>query len=265
MGVVPLSAATVTAQPGRGVTGVVDGVAHWMGSHRLLEERKQEVPEVHERLLALEAEGNSVVVLGNDAHVCGFICLGDELRPEAVAAIAALHAAGIEHIVMLSGDNRGTAELIAKQVGVDAVEAELLPADKVAAIERLVQRYGAVGMVGDGINDAPALARATLGIAMGAAGSDATIETADVALMADDLGAVAWLIGHSRRTLAIIRQNVIFALGIKLLFLALAVAGHASLWAAIAADAGASLLVIFNGLRLLQGHDAPTARTVAAH
>lgn len=252
IGVVPLSAATVTAQPGRGVTGVVDGVAHWMGSHRLLEERKQELPEVHERLLALEAAGNSVVVLGNDIHVCGFICLGDELRPEAVTAIAALHAAGIEHIVMLSGDNRGTAELIAREVGVDAVEAELLPADKVAAIERLVARYGAVGMVGDGINDAPALARATLGIAMGAAGSDATIETADVALMADDLGAVAWLIGHSRRTLAIIRQNVIFALGIKLLFLVLAVAGHASLWAAIAADAGASLLVILNGLRLLR-------------
>ncbi len=152
---------------------------------------------------------------------------------------------------MLSGDNLGTAKQIAEQAGIDAFEAELLPTDKVAAIERLVATYGTVAMVGDGINDAPALARATLGIAMGAAGSDATIETADVALMSDDLAGVAWLIRHSRRTMAIIRQNVALALGIKVLFLALALAGHASLWATIAADMGASLLVIFNGLRLL--------------
>jgi Cd2+/Zn2+-exporting ATPase len=251
-GVAPAAADGVTALPGRGVQGSVSGVLHWLGSHRLLEERKQELPEVHERLQGLESQGNSVVVIGNDQHVCGFICLGDELRQEAVAAVAALHAAGIEHVVMLSGDNRGTAELIAKQAGVDAVEAELLPTDKVAAIERLVAKYGSVAMVGDGINDAPALARASLGIAMGAAGSDATIETADVALMSDDLAGVAWLIGHSRRTLVIIRQNVALALGIKLLFLGLAVVGHASLWAAIAADMGASLLVIFNGLRLLR-------------
>ena len=251
-GITPAAADGVTALPGRGIQGMVSGVTHWLGSHRLLEERKQELPEVHERLDVLEREGNSVVVIGNDHHVCGFICLGDELRSEAVAAVAALHAAGIEHVVMLSGDNRGTAELIAKQAGVDAVEAELLPTDKVAAIERLVAKYGSVAMVGDGINDAPALARASLGIAMGAAGSDATIETADVALMSDDLAGVAWLIGHSRRTLAIIRQNVALALGIKLVFLGLAVFGHASLWAAIAADMGASLLVIFNGLRLLR-------------
>ncbi len=257
MGISIAPAAMVTALPGRGVTGMVGGVAHWMGSHRLLEERNQERPEVHTQLEALEREGNSVVVLGNDQHVCGFVCLGDEVRPEARAAVAALHAAGIEHIVMLSGDNKGTADLIARQVGIDAVEAELLPADKVAAIERLIERYGAVGMVGDGINDAPALGRATLGIAMGAAGSDAAIETADVALMSDDLGAVAWLVLHSRRTLGIIRQNIMFALGVKVLFLALAVTGHASLWAAIAADAGASLLVIMNGLRLLRLHAPP--------
>ena len=159
-----------------------------------------------------------MVVIGNETHVCGFLCLGDELRPAAIRAVSALHAAGIEHIVMLSGDNRGTAELIAKQAGVDEVEAELQPADKVTAIEKLIERYGSVGMVGDGINDAPALGRATLGIAMGAAGSDAAIEAADVALMSDDLASVAWLITHSRRSLAIIRQNVTFALGIKVLF-----------------------------------------------
>lgn len=252
VGISPVAAGGVTAHPGRGVTGCIAGINHWLGSRRLLEERHQEVSEVHAQLLELERAGNSVVVLGNDSHVCGFICLGDDLRPEAAGTIAALHAAGIEHIVMLSGDNRGTAELIAQQAGVDAVEAELLPTDKVAAIERLVERYGSVGMVGDGINDAPALARATLGIAMGAAGSDATIETADVALMSDDLTGVAWLIGHSKRTLTIIRQNVILALGLKIIFLGLAVSGHASLWAAITADTGASLLVIFNGLRLLR-------------
>lgn len=251
-GVTPVAASEVMAQPGRGVTGMVNGLRHWLGSHRLLEERQQEAPELHEKLVDLEGAGNSVVILGNDTHVCGYMCLGDELRPEAVVAIKALHTIGIEHIVMLSGDNRGTAELIAQQAGVDAVEAELLPADKVAAIEKLIDRYGSVGMVGDGINDAPALARATLGIAMGAAGSDATIETADVALMSDNLAGVAWLIHHSKRTLTIIRQNVIFALGIKVLFLGLAVSGHSSLWAAIAADTGASLLVIFNGLRLLR-------------
>lgn len=251
-GVTPRPADQVTAQPGRGVTGTVDGVPHWLGSHRLLEERHQEDPALHERIAALEGAGNSVVVIGNETHVCGLLCLGDELRPAAVHAIAALHAVGIEHIVMLSGDNRGTAELVGRQAGVDAVEAELLPADKVTAIERLIERYGSVGMVGDGINDAPALGRASLGIAMGAAGSDAAIEAADVALMSDDLANVAWLIGHSRRTLAIIRQNVAFALGIKVLFLGLALTGHASLWAAIAADTGASLVVIFNGLRLLR-------------
>lgn len=251
-GIASTAAVRVTALPGRGVQGTVSGVTYWLGSHRLLEERKQELPEMYERLEALEREGNSVVVIGDDQHVCGFICLGDELRPEAVAAVAALHAAGIEHVVMLSGDNRSTAELIARQAGVDEVEAELLPSDKVAAIERLVIKYGSVAMVGDGINDAPALACASLGIAMGAAGSDAAIETADIALMSDNLSGVAWLIGHSRRTLAIIRQNVALAIGLKLLFLGLAVFGHASLWAAIAADMGASLLVIFNGLRLLR-------------
>ncbi len=252
LGIAVPAATEVTALAGRGVTGLVGGVPHWMGSHRLLEERTKEDDQTHKELKTMEEAGNSVVVLGNDQHVCGFISLGDELRPEAKAAVAALHAAGIEHIVMLSGDNRGSAELIARQVGIDAVQAELLPADKVTAIEALVTRYGRVGMVGDGINDAPALGRATLGIAMGAAGSDAAIETADVALMSDDLSAVAWLIGHSRRTLGIIRQNVVFSLGIKLLFLGLALIGHASLWAAIAADAGASLLVILNGLRLLR-------------
>jgi len=250
--VLPVAAQDVVDMPGRGITGTIAGVAHWSGSHRLLEEGGRETPELHQRLVEAEQAGNTVVIIGNHAHVCGFICLGDSVRPEAAQAVAALRAAGIEHVAMLTGDNRGAAEAIARDTGVDEVLAGLLPADKVTAVERLVATRGMTAMVGDGINDAPALARASLGIAMGVAGSDAAIETADVALMADDLGAVAWLIGHARLTLAIIRQNVVLALGIKALFLVLTLFGHASLWAAIAADIGATLVVIFNGLRLLR-------------
>ena len=163
---------------------------------------------------------------------------------------------------MLTGDNRATAEAIARETGVDEVRAELLPADKVAAVEDLVARHGAVAMVGDGVNDAPAMARANLGIAMGAIGSDAAIETADVALMSDDIAKLPWLVRHSRATLRIIRQNIGFSVAIKLLFTGLTVAGLASLWGAIAADVGASLLVVLNGLRLLGGRE--TAATPPA-
>jgi Cd2+/Zn2+-exporting ATPase len=152
---------------------------------------------------------------------------------------------------MLTGDNRPTAERIAEESGISEVRAELLPADKVAAVEDLVQRYGTVAMIGDGVNDAPAMGRATIGVAMGAAGSDAAIEAADVALMADDLSRLAWLVRHSRHTLAIIRQNVALSLGVKVVFLVLTFIGMATLWAAIAADMGVSLLVIGNALRLL--------------
>ena len=152
---------------------------------------------------------------------------------------------------MLTGDNEATARTIAAVTGVDEYRAELLPEDKVAAVTSLVERYEHVAMVGDGVNDAPALARASVGIAMGVAGSDATLETSDIALMSDDLSKLAWLVRHSRRTLRVIRQNIIFSLGVKAVFVGLTFAGFATLWSAIAADMGASLLVIFNGLRLL--------------
>jgi len=168
--------------------------------------------------------------------------------------LAELKKAGVEKIIMLTGDNRGTAEAVASVVGFDAVEAELLPGDKLNIVEELTRTYSTVGMVGDGINDAPALAAASLGIAMGAAGTDAAIETADIALMSDDLSRIPWLIRHAQRTLRIIRQNIAFALGLKLLFMALALAQIATLWMAIAADMGASLIVIFNGLRLLRSN-----------
>jgi Cd2+/Zn2+-exporting ATPase len=192
------------------------------------------------------------VVVGNDRHVCGFLALADTVRPEARQAISDLRAAGVEHVVMLTGDNRGTAEAIAKETGVDEVYAELLPADKVAKVEALVAKYGTVAMIGDGVNDAPAMGRATIGLAMGAIGTDAAIETADIALMSDDLGKLPWLVRHSRRTLGIIRQNIMFALAVKAVFVVLTLFSYSSMWAAVAADSGATLLVVFNALRLLR-------------
>lgn len=243
---------------GKGASAQFNGKPFWLGSHRYLEERGQETPEVHERLEVMSQAGRSVVVIGNDSHVCGLITVADTVRPGAKAALNALRQAGIQSMVMLTGDNQATANAIGKETGVDEVRAELLPADKVAAVEELVSRHGQVAMVGDGINDAPALAQATLGIAMGAAGSDAAIETADIALMSDDLSKLPWLIHHSRRTQRIVRQNIVFALVVKATFALLTFVGYAHLWAAIAADMGASLLVIFNGLRLLRAANLET-------
>ncbi len=237
--------------PGKGAEGRIAGTPYWLGSHRNLEERGQETPEVHARLELISAAGRAVVVIGNDRHVCGFLGLADMVRPEARQAVADLRAAGVRHVVMLTGDNRGTAEAIARETGVDEVHADLLPEGKVAKIEELMAKYGAVAMIGDGVNDAPAMGRATIGLAMGAIGTDAAIETADIALMSDDLAKLPWLIRHSRRTLAVIRQNIVFALGVKMLFLVLTLLGHSSMWAAVAADSGATILVMFNALRLL--------------
>jgi len=249
---IPIRAAEgVRAVPGKGVYGRWDGREFWLGSHRLLDDLNQETPEVHQQLESLSATGHTVVVVGNQEHVCGFLALADRMRPESAEAVRQLRSLGVDHLVMLTGDNRGTAEAIAKETGMTETEAELLPEEKVAAVERLVSRFQSVAMVGDGINDAPALARASLGIAMGAGGSDTAIETADIALMSDDLSKLPWLIQHSRRMLAIIRANIFLSLLVKSLFVGLTLAGHASLWAAIAADMGVSLLVIANALRLL--------------
>lgn len=251
-GIQPAAASDYQAIKGKGATAVLNGKLVWLGSHRLLEERGQETAEMHERLAKLESEGASVVVIGEDRRVCGMIGLADRVRDDAKLAIRKLKAAGIRQIVMLTGDNQGTAEFVARETGIDEFRAGLLPQDKVSAIEELVRKHQQVAMVGDGVNDAPAMARSTLGIAMGAMGTDAALETADIALMNDNLLGVAWLVRHSRRTLSIIRQNIFLSLGVKAVFVILTLAGHASLWAAIAADTGASLLVIFNGLRLLR-------------
>jgi Cd2+/Zn2+-exporting ATPase len=246
------AAADVRALNGQGVVGTLDGRKYWLGSHRYLEGLGQETPAVHAQMESMSDAGHTVVVMGTADHVCGFVTLADPVRPESAAAIADLRRAGVQQIVILTGDNRATSERIARETGIAEARAELLPADKVAAVEELVERYGTVAMVGDGVNDAPAMGRATVGIAMGAAGSDAAIEAADIALMSDDLSKLAWLVRHSRRTLGIIRQNVALSLAVKALFMLLTFVGYATLWAAIAADMGVSLVVIANALRLLR-------------
>ncbi len=236
---------------GKGAHGTYKGKAYWLGSHRFLHEQGVETAECHERAEALEAQGHTVVAIGTDDHVCGLISIADGLREEAADTLLALDDLGVKTRVMLTGDNQGTADAIAQSLNLE-VRAELLPEEKVDAVSALADTHGQIAMVGDGINDAPAMAAASFGIAMGAMGSDAAIETADIALMTDDLSKVPWLIRHSRSTLRIIKQNILFALGLKVLFIVMALAGVATLWMAIAADMGASLLVIANALRLLK-------------
>ena len=191
------------------------------------------------------------MVLANGTGALGVIAVADVLRPSAAAAIARLDAMGVA-TVMLTGDNVLTAQRIAAEVGVKLVKAELLPENKLDEIVALQRQFGVVGMVGDGVNDAPALAQADIGFAMGAAGSDTAIDTADVALMDDELGKLPEFIHLSRRTRRILVQNISFAIGIKLVFFGLALGGLATLWMAVFADVGASLLVVANGLRLLR-------------
>lgn len=245
-------ARSLTMVAGKGAEGVVGDRRFWIGSHRMMEEKGAETPEFHRLAVELEDSGHSLIALGDDGHICGLIGVADEIRQSAASVLEELRSLGIENLVMLTGDNERTAAAVAAVIGVTDFAAELLPEDKVEAVSRLRQESGAVAMVGDGVNDAPALAAASLGIAMGAAGTDAAIETADIALMSDDLKRLPWLIRHSQRTLRIIRQNIFFALAVKAAFIALAAVGLATLWMAIAADMGASLLVIANALRLLR-------------
>jgi len=238
---------------GLGAEGTIDGQRFWIGSHRFMHEQKRkESPEAHEAALELEDAGHSVVAIGDFTHICGLFSIADEARPNISETLSAIESLGVKKLVMLTGDNQKTAETLAKQVGIKSFYAELMPEDKVSAIEELKKEHAVIAMVGDGVNDAPAMAASSFGIAMGAMGTDAAFETADVVLMTDDLAQLPWMIRHARRTLKIIKQNIIFALSIKGLFILLALFGLATLWMAIAADTGASLLVVFNGLRLLK-------------
>jgi Cd2+/Zn2+-exporting ATPase len=240
------------ALPGMGAEAMVAAEPALVGSHRLFEQRQRCTPALHARVEALEERGATPVLVELGGTALGVIGLAHEVRPGSREAVDALRREGVEHVVLLTGDLASNADAVRRAAGLDEACAELLPDDKVTHVARLRARHGAVAMVGDGVNDAPALAAADVGIAMAAAGTAVALETADVALMADDLGKLPYAVRLARAALANIRVNVAMALGLKLLFVALAVAGLATLWLAVLADTGASLLVTANSLRLLR-------------
>jgi len=247
----PLDPAEFTALPGRGVKGRIQARTLYLGNQRLARELDAHSPDLEVRLGELERQGKTAVLLMEPGKALGAFAVADTLRESSKAALRDLHALGVR-TVMLTGDNVQTAQAIGRQVGIDDVRAELLPENKLDAIDELAGRYGKVGMVGDGINDAPALAKADIGFAMGAAGSDTALETADVALMNDDLRKLPEFIRLSQHAAAVLTQNIALALGIKVVFLGLTFTGQATMWMAVFADMGASLMVVFNGLRLLR-------------
>ena len=261
-GIVTQDVAGTTDLPGRGIEGRVAGRHDLLVSPAFADEIARVPAPLAARIAAGETLGRTVLVLVDDGIAVGFIAVSDPLRPEAAAVVRALHEThGVAHSVLLTGDNERTGVAIAQAAGVTAHMSRLLPSDKVDAIARLRERFGTVVMVGDGINDAPALAAADIGIAMGAAGSDTALETADVALMSDDLSGLTRYFALGRRTLATVRQNVAFSVAVKVVVLVAAVLGRATMWLAVFADSGVALLVIANGMRLLggSGRVAPTA------
>ena len=245
-------AADFRAVAGRGAQARLDGVGLHVGSHRYIEELGVCNGEIEAILGELESRGQTPVILSDGSRVLGVLGVADRIREGAPESLMVLRRLGVRPLVVLTGDTPRTAEAIGRQAGADEVRAQLLPEEKVRAIQDLVQRHGSVGMVGDGINDAPALAAATVGIAMGMAGTDAAVETADVALVRDDLRQLPVAVRLGRKTLRIIRINIALSLATKAVFVTLAVLGYATLWMAVAADMGTSLAVILNGMRLLR-------------
>jgi len=242
------------ALPGRGTKGVMGGKVYHLGNHRLVHEQGRCSDALEAQLSALEEQGKTVILLTDGQSVHGLFAVADTVKDSSRQAIAELHALGVK-TVMLTGDNAHTARAIAAQVGIDEALGDLLPEDKLKAIEAKMGKNGEgeiVGMVGDGINDAPALARSDIGFAMGAAGTGTAIETADVALMDDDLRKLPRFVRLSRQTHVLLIQNIVLALGIKAVFLALTLVGAGTMWMAVFADVGASLLVVANGLRLVR-------------
>lgn len=250
-GAIAEDVADFAALTGRGVQGSIGAGAFYLGNHRLVHELDMCSPALEERLLALEKQGKTTTILCRDGKAQLLLAVADTVRDSSRDAIAQLKQLGVG-VTMLTGDNAHTARAIADIVQLDDARGDQLPEDKLAAIGELIARHGYVGMVGDGINDAPALARAQIGFAMGAAGTDTALETADVALMDDDLRKIPDFIRLSKKTHRVLMQNITIALGIKAVFLALALAGESSLWMAVFADMGASLIVVFNGLRLVR-------------
>ncbi|MES2251276.1 MAG: heavy metal translocating P-type ATPase [Pseudomonadota bacterium] len=240
-----------TALPGRGVQATHAGQTYVLGNHRLIEERGLCSPELEAELKRHEEAGRTVTLLASEKSVLALFAVADTIKPSSQAAVAELRALGVTP-VMLTGDNTATAKTIGAHAGIDDVRGNLLPEEKLDAIQAMQQRYGAVAMTGDGINDAPALAKADIGFAMGGAGTDTAMEAADVVIMNDDLRRIPETIRLSRRAHAVLWQNITLALGIKGVFFVLAVFGSATMWMAVFADMGASLLVVANGLRLMR-------------
>ncbi len=238
--------------PGKGARGSIDDKVYHIGNTRLFNESVLSKDKIRQTIAAFQSEGKTVMILGDEHDILGLIAVADVLRDNSRQALVNLKKAGIKKTVMLTGDNHSTAQAIAAKAGVDEFRSDLLPEDKVLAMKELLSKYNKVAMVGDGVNDAPAMALSTVGIAMGTAGTDAALETADIALMADDLSKLAYVIKLSRQTLRIIKQNITCALVIKGLILLLVIPGWLTLWLAVVADMGSTLLVTLNSMRLLR-------------
>jgi Cd2+/Zn2+-exporting ATPase len=251
-----------TAVPGKGAHGRIDAERYHTGSHRYIDEAGLCAPEFHAEMGRAEDHPGTEVAVTGEAGPLGWIRLADRPRPEAAAVVAELHGLGLR-TVMLTGDNPRAAAAVAAELGVGDQRAELLPADKVKAIDEYTAAHGPTGMIGDGVNDAPALAAARVSIALGGVSSGAALETADVVFMADDLRALPWLVRHGRATLRMIHQNIALAVGVKAVVLLLALFGMANMWMAILADVGTTLIVVANALRLLRA-TAPTAGVAGA-
>ena len=264
LGISPPESSDFEALVGRGARATVEGTTAYVGNERLAQELGASNESVTATLERFEREGKTAVVVMTEGAALGVLAMADRARPEARATLESLRRIGIRRIMMLSGDNEGTARAVAAQLGVEEYRAGLLPDDKVRIVRELESLGERVAFVGDGVNDAPALAAATVGVAMGVAGTDVALETADIALMGDDLRKLPLAMLLSRRTLAIIRQNVWFSIVIKAVFLVLAVTGWATLWMAVAADMGASLIVIMNGVRALRTNSESSQPAVAS-
>ena len=237
---------------GKGLTGIHQNIRYYIGSPKLFSASVIEETAVKVQYRQFQEQGKTAMYFGTDEQILGVIAVADEVRDSSAAVISELHKLSIEHTIMLTGDNTKTAESIGKQLGVTEIKGDLMPQENLDSIKALRTTYNKVAMVGDGINDAPALAASTVGIAMGGAGTDTALETADVALMGDDLQKLPFIVRLSRQTLKVIKQNITFSLGIKLLALLLVIPGWLTLWIAIVADMGATLLVTLNGLRLMK-------------
>ncbi|HWR08252.1 heavy metal translocating P-type ATPase [Sporomusa sp.] len=237
---------------GRGAQADINGQTIYIGNLRLFEELGLSLVQAKDNMIELEEQGKTVMIIGSGKEILGMIAVADTLRENSKNAIRSLRQAGMKHVTMLTGDNSRVAGSIAKTLSLDSYYSDLLPQDKVSTVQKLTKEFGNVVMVGDGVNDAPALAAANVGVAMGVAGSDTALETADIALMADDLGKLAYVINLSRKTVAVIKQNIGFSILIKIIFVVLTFAGFVDLWLAVLADMGSSILVTLNGMRLMQ-------------